>query len=122
MAVEKAETDISGVKHFWHLRCMNLSKAKPRERSVYMEILWTLIVGLIVGAVAKLLMPGKDPGGFIITSLLGVAGAFLAYFVGTNLGWYESGGAAGFIASVIGAVVLLAIYRAVAGRRHITHH
>jgi uncharacterized membrane protein YeaQ/YmgE (transglycosylase-associated protein family) len=84
-------------------------------------MLWTLIVGLIVGAIAKLLMPGKDPGGFIITMLLGVAGAFVASLVGTNLGWYEAAEPAGFIASVIGAVILLAIYRAVVGKRQLTH-
>ena len=84
-------------------------------------MLWTLIVGLIVGAIAKLLMPGKDPGGFIITMLLGVAGAFVASLVGTNLGWYEASEPAGFIASVVGAVILLAIYRAVVGKRQLTH-
>lgn len=85
-------------------------------------MLWTLIVGLIVGAIAKFLMPGRDPGGFIITMLLGVAGAFVASFLGDRLGWYEQGEPAGFIASVVGAVILLAIYRAVIGRRQITHH
>ena len=84
-------------------------------------MLWTLIVGLIVGAIAKLLMPGRDPGGFIITLILGVAGAFIAHFLGVNLGWYQEGEPAGFIASVIGAVILLAIYRAVSGRRQLTH-
>lgn len=76
-----------------------------------MEFLWMLIIGLLVGVVAKFLMPGKDPGGFIITILLGIAGAFVAGFLGRSLGWYESGDAAGFIASVIGAILLLAIYR-----------
>jgi uncharacterized membrane protein YeaQ/YmgE (transglycosylase-associated protein family) len=76
-----------------------------------MYILWALIIGLVVGAVAKLLMPGKDPGGFIITSLLGVAGSLVATFLGRSLGWYEAGQAAGFIASVVGAIILLSIYR-----------
>lgn len=84
-------------------------------------MLWTLIVGLVVGAIAKMLMPGRDPGGFIITMILGVAGAFLAHFIGANLGWYEEGEAAGFVASVVGAVILLAIYRAVIGRKQLTH-
>jgi uncharacterized membrane protein YeaQ/YmgE (transglycosylase-associated protein family) len=84
-------------------------------------MLWTLIVGLIVGAIAKLLMPGRDPSGFIITMILGVAGAFLAHFIGDSLGWYQEGEPAGFVASVIGAVILLAIYRAVIGRRQIPH-
>lgn len=84
-------------------------------------MLWTLIVGLIVGAIAKFVMPGRDPGGIIITMVLGVAGAFLAHFLGSNLGWYQEGEPAGFVASIIGAVILLAIYRAVVGRRQITH-
>jgi uncharacterized membrane protein YeaQ/YmgE (transglycosylase-associated protein family) len=76
-----------------------------------MEILWILFVGLIVGFVAKLLMPGRDPGGFFITMLLGVAGAFLASWLGEAMGYYEAGETAGFIASVIGAILLLGIYR-----------
>ncbi|HEY5926939.1 MAG TPA: GlsB/YeaQ/YmgE family stress response membrane protein [Kofleriaceae bacterium] len=84
-----------------------------------MSILMTLIVGLIVGALAKLVMPGRDPGGFIITILLGVAGAFLGGWIGHALGWYEAGEAPGIIVSVIGAVILLAIYRAVIGRRRV---
>lgn len=84
-------------------------------------MLWTLFVGLIVGMIAKLLMPGRDPGGFIITMLLGVAGAFIANLIGTQLGWYVQGETAGFIASVVGAVILLAIYRAIIGRKQITH-
>ena len=81
-----------------------------------MAILWTLIIGLIVGAVAKLLMPGRDPGGFIITIILGIAGAFLASFIGRALHWYGEGEAAGFIASVAGAIILLVIYRMFKGR------
>jgi uncharacterized membrane protein YeaQ/YmgE (transglycosylase-associated protein family) len=80
-------------------------------------ILWTLVVGLVVGAIAKLLMPGKDPGGCIITILLGIAGAFVAGYLGRVLGWYEPGQPAGFIASIIGAMILLLIYRMVAGKR-----
>jgi uncharacterized membrane protein YeaQ/YmgE (transglycosylase-associated protein family) len=83
-----------------------------------MHILMTLIVGLVVGALAKLLMPGKDPGGFVITILLGVAGSFIAGMLGHALGWYEVGDGPGIIASVIGAVILLAGYRAVVGRGH----
>lgn len=81
-----------------------------------MHILMTLIVGLIVGALAKLVMPGKDPGGFVITILLGIAGSFIAGVLGHALGWYEVGDGPGIIASIIGAVILLAIYRAVIGR------
>lgn len=78
-----------------------------------MDIIWTLIIGLIVGAIAKLLMPGRDPGGFIITILLGIAGAFLAGFIGRALHWYAAGEPAGFIASIVGAVILLILYRLV---------
>ena len=84
-------------------------------------MLWTLMVGLVVGIIAKLLMPGRDPGGFIITMVLGVAGSFIAHFLGANLGWYEEGEPAGFVASVVGAVILLSIYRAVSNRRQLTH-
>jgi len=78
-----------------------------------MGILWTLVIGLIAGIVAKLLMPGKDPGGFIITILLGIAGAFVATYLGQAVGWYEAGQQAGFIGAVVGAVVILIIYRMV---------
>jgi len=82
-----------------------------------MHILITLIVGLIVGALAKLVMPGKDPGGIIVTMLLGVAGAFVAGALGHSLGWYAFGEGPGLLASVLGSVILLAIYRLVAHPR-----
>jgi uncharacterized membrane protein YeaQ/YmgE (transglycosylase-associated protein family) len=82
-----------------------------------MYIVITLVVGLVVGVIARLVMPGRDPGGAIVTILLGIAGAFVAGLLGHSLGWYVAGEGPGIIASVIGAVVLLAIYRAVAGRR-----
>ena len=86
-----------------------------------MGILWTLIIGLVVGAIAKFLMPGKDPGGFIITMLIGVAGALLAGFIGRALGWYANAGEGpGIIASIIGAMLLLIIYRMFVGRRGTT--
>jgi uncharacterized membrane protein YeaQ/YmgE (transglycosylase-associated protein family) len=81
-----------------------------------MHFIWTLIIGLIIGAIAKLLMPGRDPGGIIITMLLGIAGSFVATFIGRALGFYGDGSSAGFIASVIGAIILLAIYRMFRGR------
>ncbi|HZH26310.1 MAG TPA: GlsB/YeaQ/YmgE family stress response membrane protein [Azospirillaceae bacterium] len=83
-----------------------------------MSILWTIIIGFIAGVLAKFLMPGRDPGGFIITILLGIAGAFVATFLGQSLGWYRAGEGAGLIGSVIGAVVILAIYRMVARPGH----
>jgi uncharacterized membrane protein YeaQ/YmgE (transglycosylase-associated protein family) len=76
-----------------------------------MHIIATFFIGLVVGLVAKLLMPGRDPGGFIITALLGIAGAFVAKFMGQQLGWYRPEDAAGFIASVFGAMLLLLVYR-----------
>jgi uncharacterized membrane protein YeaQ/YmgE (transglycosylase-associated protein family) len=81
-----------------------------------MHLLWTLIIGLVIGAVAKLLMPGKDPGGIIITMLLGVAGSLVATYLGQAIGWYRQGDPAGFIASIIGAMLLLFIYRMFARR------
>ena len=86
-----------------------------------MHILWMLIIGLITGALAKLIMPGKDPGGIFVTMLIGVAGALLAGFLGRSFGWYETGEGAGFIASIVGAVILLAGYRVIAGRRRAVH-
>lgn len=80
-------------------------------------LLWTLIIGLVIGAIAKLLMPGKDPGGCIITILIGIAGAFVAGYLGRLLHWYQPGEPAGFIASVIGAMLLLLLYRVISGKR-----
>lgn len=85
-----------------------------------MTIIWALIIGLVVGAIAKLLMPGRDPGGIVITMLLGVAGSLVATFLGRAMGWYRSpADGAGILASIIGAMLLLFVYRAVAGRRRI---
>jgi uncharacterized membrane protein YeaQ/YmgE (transglycosylase-associated protein family) len=78
-------------------------------------ILWEAIIGLIVGAFAKLLMPGKDPGGIWITIALGIAGSILATYLGQLLGWYQQGQTAGFLMSIAGAVLLLFIYRVVRG-------
>jgi uncharacterized membrane protein YeaQ/YmgE (transglycosylase-associated protein family) len=78
-----------------------------------MSFLWMIIIGLIVGALAKLLMPGKDPGGIIVTILIGIIGALIAGFLGRMLGWYAEGEPVGFIASVVGAIVLLLGYRAI---------
>jgi uncharacterized membrane protein YeaQ/YmgE (transglycosylase-associated protein family) len=85
-----------------------------------MSILWTLIIGLLVGLVAKALMPGRDPGGFIITALLGIVGAFVAHMIGRAAGWYADGQPAGFLASVVGAILVLAVYRMVIGRKAIS--
>lgn len=82
-----------------------------------MSIIVTLIIGLVVGVIAKFLMPGRDPGGFIITIVIGVVGAVVATYIGRALGWYQADQAAGFIAAILGAMLLLFIYRLVAKRR-----
>ena len=81
------------------------------------HLLWTIIIGFVIGAIAKLLMPGKDPGGWIITILLGIAGSFVASYLGRMLGWYQEGQSAGFIMSILGAVLLLFIYRLLTGKK-----
>ena len=83
------------------------------------HLLWVVIIGLIVGALAKLIMPGKDPGGIIVTILLGIAGALLGGWIGRVVGLYQEGQGAGFIMSLIGAIILLAIYRLIIGRRRV---
>ena len=75
-----------------------------------MHIIGTIIIGFLAGVVAKLLMPGRDPGGFIVTTLLGVVGAFVATYLGQAIGWYRADEGAGFVGAVVGAVILLAIY------------
>jgi len=75
-----------------------------------MHIIGTIIIGFIIGLIAKMLVPGRDPGGFVITTLLGIAGAFVAKYIGQALNWYRPEDAAGFIASIVGAVLLLAVY------------
>ena len=84
------------------------------------SLLWTLIVGLVVGALAKLIMPGKDPGGILITMLLGVVGSFIGTFVGRQFLGYGEGYNAGWIMSIVGALIVLGIYRLIAGRRTTT--
>lgn len=75
-----------------------------------MHILWTLLIGLLAGIVAKFLTPGRDPGGCIVTMLLGVAGAFVATYLGQMISWYKAGEGAGFIGAVVGAILLLIAY------------
>lgn len=81
-----------------------------------MHILVWVLFGLVVGIVAKFLMPGRDPGGFLVSIVLGIVGAFLAGFAGRMLGWYRDGDPVGFVMAVLGAIVVLAIYRASVGR------
>ena len=82
----------------------------------YGIIAW-IVIGGIAGGIAKLLMPGRDPGGCIITILLGVVGAFVAGWLGQQLGWYKPGEGAGFLAAIVGAFLILLVYRLIAGRR-----
>jgi uncharacterized membrane protein YeaQ/YmgE (transglycosylase-associated protein family) len=82
-----------------------------------MAFLGWILFGLIVGVIAKLIMPGKDPGGFIVTILIGIAGAFMGGFIGQALGFYGEGETAGWLMAIVGAILLLAIYRMVVGRR-----
>jgi len=74
-------------------------------------MLWTIVIGLVAGALAKFFMPGKDPGGIVITILLGIGGALVATFLGRMVGWYREGESAGFIAATVGAILMLAVYK-----------
>jgi uncharacterized membrane protein YeaQ/YmgE (transglycosylase-associated protein family) len=83
-----------------------------------MSILWTIIIGFIAGVVAKFIMPGdNEPAGFILTTILGIVGAFVATFLGQALGWYRPGEGAGLIGAVVGAVIVLLVYGMIAGRQ-----
>jgi uncharacterized membrane protein YeaQ/YmgE (transglycosylase-associated protein family) len=82
-----------------------------------LSILGWIIFGLIIGAIAKFLMPGRDPGGFIVTILLGIAGALLGGFLGRAMGFYGPGEAAGWVMSLMGAIILLLLYRFLVARR-----
>lgn len=82
-----------------------------------MGLIWTIIIGFLAGVVAKFVHPGRDNMGFILTTLLGIAGAFLATYLGQAVGWYQAGQGAGFIGAIVGAVVLLFVYGLVVGQR-----
>ena len=75
-----------------------------------MGIIWTILIGFVAGLIARALLPGTQAMGFIITAILGIAGSFIATYLGQALGWYQAGASAGFAASVVGAIILLAIY------------
>ena len=81
-----------------------------------MSIIWTILIGFVVGIIAKFLMPGRDPVGFFITAIIGIVGSIIATFLGRFLGLYQTGESAGFIAAVIGAMILLFLYRMFTGR------
>ena len=81
-----------------------------------MHLIGTIIIGFLAGVVAKLLTPGRDPGGFIVTTLLGIAGAFVATYLGQAIGWYRADESAGFLGAIVGAVIVLVVYHFTAGR------
>jgi uncharacterized membrane protein YeaQ/YmgE (transglycosylase-associated protein family) len=85
-----------------------------------MNILWTIIIGFVAGVIAKFIMPGpNEPSGFILTTILGIVGAFVATFLGQALGWYGPGQGAGLIGAVVGAIIVLLLYGMMAGRRSV---
>jgi len=90
-----------------------------QDRSGGMSIIWTIIIGFIVGVIAKLIMPGdkSEPSGFILTTILGIVGAFVATYLGQAVGWYRPGESAGFIGGVVGAIIVLFVYGLIAGRQ-----
>ncbi|HKB52919.1 MAG TPA: GlsB/YeaQ/YmgE family stress response membrane protein [Ramlibacter sp.] len=81
-----------------------------------MHIIWSIIIGFVVGLIARALLPGRQPLGFILTALLGIVGSLLATYIGQHLGWYAANGSAGFIASVLGAMVVLLLFGLIARR------
>ena len=83
-----------------------------------MGIIWTIIIGFVAGVIAKFIMPGKnEPSGFILTTILGIVGAFVATFLGQALGWYQAGEGAGLVGAVVGAIIVLVIWGAISRRR-----
>jgi uncharacterized membrane protein YeaQ/YmgE (transglycosylase-associated protein family) len=84
-----------------------------------MSIIWTIIIGFIVGVIAKFIMPGdkSEPTGFILTAVLGIVGAFVATYLGQAVGWYKAGEGAGFFASIVGSIILLFLYGLIVGRQ-----
>jgi uncharacterized membrane protein YeaQ/YmgE (transglycosylase-associated protein family) len=85
-----------------------------------MGILWTILIGFVAGLIAKFIVPGnREPSGFILTTILGIIGAFVATFLGQQLGWYQPGEGAGLIGAVVGAIIILVIWGAVSRRRSI---
>jgi uncharacterized membrane protein YeaQ/YmgE (transglycosylase-associated protein family) len=84
---------------------------------VNVEIIWVILIGFIVGLLAKMLTPGRDPSGFFITAAIGIAGSIIATFLGRAMGWYAAGQSAGFIGALVGAIILLVIYHTIAKRK-----
>jgi uncharacterized membrane protein YeaQ/YmgE (transglycosylase-associated protein family) len=83
-----------------------------------MGILWTIIIGFVAGVIAKFITPGdNEPSGFILTTILGIIGAFVATYLGQSIGWYRAGEGAGLVGAVVGAIIVLVIWGMIAGRR-----
>jgi uncharacterized membrane protein YeaQ/YmgE (transglycosylase-associated protein family) len=92
--------------------------AEQQLQESAMGIIWTIIIGFVAGIIAKFIMPGSnEPSGFIMTTILGIVGAFVASFLGQALGWYAPGEGAGLIGAIVGAVIVLAVWGMIAGRR-----
>src|SRR6188768_2321064 len=102
------------------IRPTDAFRADVHNRGFDMGIIWTIIIGFVAGVIAKFLMPGdNEPAGFILTSILGIVGAFVATFLGQALGWYRPGEGAGLIGAVVGAVIVLLVYGVISGRRRV---
>jgi len=101
------------------MRDSDLLESNLSVRGDVMSILWAILIGFVVGLIAKFLMPGRDGGGFILTALLGIVGAVAATFLGQAMGIYAAGQSAGFIGAVIGAMVVLFIFGLVRGKRRV---
>ena len=86
------------------------------EEGKVFSLIWAAIIGLIVGALAKFIMPGKDPGGILITMAIGIVGSIIATWIGRAIGWYRDGQSAGFLMSIAGAILLLYLYRMIRGK------
>jgi len=85
-----------------------------------MSVIWTILIGFVIGLIAKALTPGRDPSGFFITAIIGIAGSLFATYGGQALGWYDAGEPAGFFGSLIGAIILLVIYHWIRGSKRMT--
>lgn len=81
-----------------------------------LSIIWTIVIGFVVGLIAKLLTPGRDPAGFFITAAIGIGGSLLMTFIGKTMGWYQPGQSAGFLAALVGAIILLVVYHLISRR------
>jgi uncharacterized membrane protein YeaQ/YmgE (transglycosylase-associated protein family) len=89
-----------------------------QQSTLLMSVIWTIIIGFVAGVIAKFIMPGdNEPSGFILTTILGIVGAFVATYIGQSLGWYRPGEGAGLLGAIVGAVIVLLVYGLLAGRR-----